>query len=164
MARKYPFERFSEDGKRALVLAQEEAERMQVGYIGTEHLLLGLVRLGDGSARRALTSLAVDTRVIRIVIERVPRPDQPPARQIIPTSRVKRVIEIAFAQSERMKSSHVQSGHLLMGLAIEGEGIAAQVLKDLGATAKDVVAAVESELAPAEPGSDPPDLRIYGST
>jgi len=162
VAHKYPFEAFSEDGKRALVLAQEEAERARRAYIGTEHLLLGLLRLPDGSARRALVSLGVDERAIRSALESIPRPDQLPVGRIIPTSRVKRVIESAFAESRRRKSSHVESGHLLMGLAIEREGLAAIVLKDHRVTAEMVIAVVESEFAPEEPGSDPPDLRIYG--
>jgi ATP-dependent Clp protease ATP-binding subunit ClpC len=162
MAGKYPFERFSEDGKQTLVLAQEEAERAGSSYIGTEHLLLGLLRLRTGSAHRALKRLGVDALSVRRALESLPRPDQPPTGQIIPTSRVKRVIEVAFNESRRMKSSHVESGHLLIGVAMEGEGIAALVLKDRGVTAQMVVAAVAGETASDEPGNDPPDLRIYG--
>jgi ATP-dependent Clp protease ATP-binding subunit ClpC len=163
MASRYPFERFSEDGKRTLVLAQEEAERMQSGYIGTEHLLLGLLRLGDGSAHRALRSLSVDAGTVRGLIEKgLPRPDRPKVEHVIPTSRVKSVIEIAFAESRRLKSQYVESGHLLIGLCVEGGGIAALVLRELGVTAQMVIAAVEGHTPPDEPGSEPPDLRIYG--
>ena len=163
MARNYPFERFSEDGKRSLVLAQEEAERMQSGYIGTEHMLLGLLRLGDGSAHRALANLSVDYGLVRSLIEKgLPRPDRPKVEHVIPTSRVKRVIEIAFAESRRVKSQYVESGHLLMGLCIDGGGIAALVLRELGVTAEMVVAAVEGHTPPDEAGNEPPDLRIYG--
>jgi ATP-dependent Clp protease ATP-binding subunit ClpC len=164
MAGTYPFERFSEDAKRTLNLAQEEAERLKSMYIGTEHVLLALLRLEAGSAHRALTSLGVDAGWVRRTIEGVLlRPaDRPKPEQIIPTSRVRRVIEIAFDESRRMQTSHVKTGHLLIGLAIEHEGIAAHVLRDVGATTSRVVAAVESELAPDEPGNDPPDLRIYG--
>ncbi|HEY8864713.1 MAG TPA: Clp protease N-terminal domain-containing protein [Candidatus Dormibacteraeota bacterium] len=164
MAHKYPFEAFSEDAKRTLNLAQEEAERLQSVYIGTEHVLLALLRLEAGSAHRALTRLDVDAGRVRRTIEGVLlRPgDRPKPEQVIPTSRVKRVIEIAFAESRRMRSSHVRSGHLLMGLAIEREGIAAHVLRDVGATVDAVVAAVESEKGPDEPGGETPDLRVYG--
>ena len=162
VAGKYPFERFSEDGKQTLVLAQEEAERAGHSYIGTEHLLLGLLRLPAGSAHRALKRLGVDAPAVRRAFESLPRLDQPSAGQIIPTSRVKRVIEAAFAESRRMKSSHVESGHLLIGVAIEGEGLATIILKEQRVTAEMLIAAVESELAPDEAGNDPPDLRIYG--
>jgi ATP-dependent Clp protease ATP-binding subunit ClpC len=163
MTGKYPFEKFSEDGKRALVLAQEEAERMQSGYIGTEHVLLGLLRLKTGSAHRALASLSIDSGSVRRLIEKaLPRPDRPKVEHVIPTSRVQRVIEIAFAESRRRGSQSVESGDLLMGLCIEGGGIAALVLRELGVTAAGVVAAVEGEKGSDEPGGDPPDLRIFG--
>jgi ATP-dependent Clp protease ATP-binding subunit ClpA len=155
MAAKYPFERFSENSKRILVLAQDEAERMQFTYIGTEHLLLGLFRVGSGSGHRALVNLAVDSNAVRRIIEKVRgsvRSQVP--KQIIPTSRVKRVIEIAFAESDRMGRQQVESGHLLIGIAIEGEGIAAHMLRDFGATAERVVAEVERELGIAPPTTD----------
>ena len=158
MAAKYPFERFSENSKRILVLAQDEAERMQFTYIGTEHLLLGLFRVGSGSGHRALVNLAVDSNVVRGIIEKVRGSVQNQVpEQIIPTSRVKRVIEIAFAESDRMGRQQVESGHLLIGLAIEGEGIAAHVLRDFGATPQRVIGAVERELgiAPAATGKEP---------
>ncbi len=141
----YPFERMSEDAKRTLVYAQEEAEAMGSGYIGTEHFLLAMFRLGEGSAHRALLWLGVDDVRVRnkldSVLGREPRPDI----RVIPTTRVKRVIEIAFGESRRMSNEKVDSGHLLMGLAIEGEGIAAHVLRDYGATAARVIEAVERD-------------------
>jgi ATP-dependent Clp protease ATP-binding subunit ClpA len=158
MAAKYPFERFSENSKRILVLAQDEAERMQFTYIGTEHLLLGLFRVGSGSGHRALANLAVDSNAVRRIVEKVRGSVQNQVpKQIIPTSRVKRVIEIAFAESDRMGMQRVESGHLLIGLAIEGEGIAAHVLRDFGATAERVVVEVERELGmpPRATGKQP---------
>ena len=144
---KYPFERFSEDAKQALVAAQKEAEISQRGYIGTEHILLGLLRIGSGSAYRALLKLAVDAETVRTSTEKALRgAERSGLEQPIPTSRVKRVVEIAFEESRRLGSQTVESGHLLMGLAIEGQGIAALVLKDLGATASRVVWEVEREL------------------
>jgi len=146
VAHAYPFERFSHEGKRALVLAQKEAEVAQRGYIGTEHILLGLLGLGTGSAYRALTKLAIDANTVRSTIATALARDKRTAKQPMPTTRVKTVVEIAFEESRRMAWTSVESGHLLMGLAIEGQGIAALVLKDLGATADRVIAEVEREL------------------
>jgi len=144
---KYPFERFSDDAKQALVAAQKEAEISQRGYIGTEHILLGLLRIGSGSAFRALLKLAIDAETVRTLIEKALRgAKRSGLPQPIPTTRVKRVVEIAFEESRRMGWPTVESGHVLMGLAIEGEGIAALVLKDLGATKSRVIWEVEREL------------------
>jgi len=151
---KYPFERFSDDAKQALVAAQKEAEISQRGYIGTEHILLGLLRIGSGSAYRALLKLAIDAETVRTMIEKALRGAQRSGLpQPIPTTRVKHVVEIAFEESRRMGWQTVESGHLLMGLAIEGEGIAALVLKDLGATKSRVIWEVERELKTPATGS-----------
>jgi len=141
----YPFERMGEDAKRTLVCAQEEADQLQSGYIGTEHLLLAMFRLGDGSAHRALLYLGVDEVRVRGTIERVLQ-KRNSVNRAIPTTRVKRVIQIAFDESLRMGKETVDSGHLLIGLAIEGEGIAAHVLQDTGANQARVIDAVEREM------------------
>jgi len=140
----YPFERFAEDAKQSLTSAQEEAERSHHSYIGTEHLLLGLLRLRNGTGREVLRELGVDIETVRASIAAVlGRSERIIIQQIIPTSRVKMVIEIAFDEARRMGHDRVDSGHLLMALVMEGEGIAAHVLEDLGATAQKVVAALE---------------------
>ncbi len=140
----YPFERFTEDAKKTLTLAQEEAERARHSYIGTEHLLLGLLRLPSGIGHDVLDELGIDIETVRRTISSVlGRNERIIIQQPIPTSRVKVVIEIAFEEARRMGTNMVDSGHLLMALTIEGEGIAAHVLEDLGATAEKVVAAVE---------------------
>ena len=149
---RYPFEQFTEDAKRVLVLAQEEAERAQLGFIATEHLLLGMLRLGSGSACRVLATLAVDATLVRNAIRVARGGKRTKSRQLIPTSLVKRVVEISFEESQRMGTQRVHSGHLLAGLAVEGEGIAGIVLRDMGATADRVVAQVERELEAAERG------------
>ncbi len=140
----YPFERFAQDAQQSLTLAQEEAERSHHSYIGTEHLLLGLLRLPKGPAPEVLRELgvAIDT-VRRTIATVIGRTERIIIQQIIPTSRVKMVIEIAFEEARRMGHERVDSGHLLMALVMEGEGIAAHVLEDLGATAQKVVAALE---------------------
>ena len=144
---KYPFERLSEHSKRVLVFAQHEAEEAGSSYIGTEHLLLAMFRLGSGSAHRALLYLGFDELRVRGEIEGARRKVQRRlVERVIPTSRVKRVIELAFEESVRAGSATVHSGHLLAGLAKEGEGIAAHVLKAHGAGSKQVCAAVEREV------------------
>jgi ATP-dependent Clp protease ATP-binding subunit ClpA len=147
----YSFERFNEDAKRTLTYAQEEAERSHHSYIGTEHLLLGLLRVEKGTAYRVLSDLGIAIDPVRKVIESVlGRNERTIIQQIIPTSRVKTVIEISFEEARAMAHSEVDTGHMLIGLMIEGEGIAAHVLEDLGATHDLVVAAVQRELgAPA---------------
>ena len=129
----YPFERFTERAKKVLTLAQEEAERSRHSYIGTEHLLLGLLSEGEGVASKVLNNLGVEIGQVRQTIELVLGRDQRIIiQQIIPTSRVKKVIEVSFEEARRMGHNYVGTEHLLLGLLIEGEGIAAHVLNDLG--------------------------------
>jgi ATP-dependent Clp protease ATP-binding subunit ClpC len=135
----YPFERFTERAKKVLTLAQEEAERSHHSYIGTEHLLLGLLREGEGLAAKVLNNLGVEINKVRSTIESVlGRNERIIIQQIIPTSRVKKVIEISFEEARRMGNNYVGTEHLLLGLLIEGEGIAAHVLEDLGANLEKV--------------------------
>ncbi len=150
----YPFERFTEDAKRTLTLAQEEAERSHNSYIGTEHLLLGLLRVQKGTAYRVLTDLGVHIATVREVI----------VQSIIPTSRVKKVIELSFEEARRMGHNEVDTGHILLGLIVEGEGIAAHVLTDLGATLQKVRPAIERELGvlATKPGSVPTPPPLEG--
>jgi ATP-dependent Clp protease ATP-binding subunit ClpC len=139
----YPFERFTEDARKTLTLAQEESERSHHSYIGTEHLLLGLLRQREGVGHQALVVLGIDVAKVRDTIASVlGRDERIIIQQTIPTSRVKKVIEISFEEARRMGHNFVNSGHLLIGLVIEGEGIAAHILKDLGADATTVKATV----------------------
>jgi ATP-dependent Clp protease ATP-binding subunit ClpA len=143
----YPFERFTERAKKVLTLAQEEAERSHHSYIGTEHLLLGLLRESDGLAYRVLTALGVELATVRRVIESVlGRDERIIIQQIIPTSRVKKVIELSFEEARRMGHQYVGTEHLLLGLLIEGEGIAAHVLSDLGVTLAKAQTEIERQL------------------
>ena len=160
----YPFERFAEEAKKVLTLAQEEAERSQHSYIGTEHLLLGLLRNQEGVGCKVLAGLGVHIEQVRKKIEMVLGVNERIVFQdIIPTSRVKHVIEISFDEARNMGSQNVNSGHLLMGLVIEGEGIAAHVLEDLGAGADRVIAAVEAALGatPSGRGKRKPPGRLF---
>src|SRR5947208_2216400 len=166
MSTMYPFERFTERAKKVLTLAQEEAERSHHSYIGTEHLLLGLLREGEGLAAKVLNNLGVEIGKVRQTIESVlGRNERIIIQQIIPTSRVKKVIEISFEEARRMGHNYVGTEHLLLGLLIEGEGIAAHVLEDLGASLDKVRSEIErllndstveeAEPAPKKPAKTP---------
>ena len=130
----YPFERFTDDAKEVLVLAQQEAERARHSYVGTEHLLLGVLR-GGGAAGRILVELGVDEAAARRAFEQViGRHERVVVQQIIPTNRVKKTLELAVAAAEREESASVTPEHLVVGLFEEGEGIAAHVMGDMGVT------------------------------
>jgi flavin reductase (DIM6/NTAB) family NADH-FMN oxidoreductase RutF len=153
----YPFERFGDDGKLALQMAQEEAARAHHSYIGTEHLLLGLLRVQEGVAPKVLADLGVNMGAVRKAITSIlGASERALSEGIIPTSRVKKVIEIAFEEARRMGHGHVSTGHMLLALVVEGEGIAAHVLKDFGATRDVVRAAVEREMG-FPPRPTPPE-------
>jgi ATP-dependent Clp protease ATP-binding subunit ClpC len=140
----YPFERFTERAKAVLTLAQEEAERSHHSFIGTEHLLLGLLRDGEGVAAKVLTNLGVEINKVRSTFETVlGLKERIIIQQIIPTSRVKKVIEISFTEAGRKGSDHVGTKHLLLGLLIEGEGLAAHVLAEMGANLERVRAEID---------------------
>lgn len=147
---RYPFEIFDAAAKKTLVLAQEEAQNSGVVHIGTEHLLLGILRNQEGVGLAVLESLGIDPDELRRELG-VTGSVQPAAgRQPIPTSRVKRSIEIAFEEARRMGHDHVTDGHILIGIAAEGEGMAAHVLHAMGADTQRVIAAVERELGVAD--------------
>lgn len=123
------------------------SERAHHSYIGTEHLLLGLLRERDGLAAIVLANLRIEVDIVRKTIESVlGRNERILIRGIIPTSRVKKVIEISFEESRRMGNNFVGTEHMLLGLLMEGEGIAAHVLEDLGATLQRVRAEIERQL------------------
>ena len=159
----YPFERFTERAKKVLTLAQEEAQRSHHNYIGTEHLLLGLLREGDGLAAKVLNNLGVEIGKVRQTIESVlGRNELIRIQQIIPTSRVKKVIEISFEEARRMGHNYVGTEHLLLGLLIEGEGIAAHVLNDLGVTLNSARREIERLLVSTKGEEGKQERRAYG--
>ena len=131
----YPFDRFSESAKGALTRAQDEAERGGQSYIGTEHLLLGLMEQEDGLAQKILTNLGIKLAELRAAMEKVLASSQPGVvESITPTSRVKRIIELSFEIARRENSPVVDTSHMLLAIVEEGQGIAAHVLKDRGVT------------------------------
>src|SRR5438046_2776670 len=135
-----PFDRFNDRAKRVLALAQDEAIRFNHNYIGTEHLLLGLVREGEGVAARVLDSLGVELSKVRTAVEFIiGRGDSTTSPSEITLSpRTKKVIELAIDEARKLGHSHVGTEHLLLGLVREGEGIASGVLESRGVSREKV--------------------------
>jgi ATP-dependent Clp protease ATP-binding subunit ClpA len=129
-----PFDRFNDRAKRVLALAQDEAIRFNHNYIGTEHLLLGLVREGEGVAARALDALGVELSKVRSSVEFIiGRGDATTSPSEITLSpRTKKIIELAIDEARKLGHSHVGTEHLLLGVVREGEGVAGRVLESLG--------------------------------
>ncbi|TME91479.1 MAG: ATP-dependent Clp protease ATP-binding subunit, partial [Chloroflexi bacterium] len=152
-----PFDRFNDRAKRVLALAQDEAIRFNHNYIGTEHLLLGLVREGEGVAARVLDSLGVELSKVRTAVEFIiGRGDSTTSPSEITLSpRTKKVIELAIDEARKLGHSHVGTEHLLLGLVREGEGIASGVLESLGVSLEKVrhqVIATLGQQHPAQAG------------
>jgi len=127
------FDKFTERARKVLSLAQEEAQRFQHNYIGTEHLLLGLVREGEGVAAKVLANLGVELNKVRSAVEFIiGRGDRIVLGEIGLTPRAKKVIELAVDEARRLNHHYIGTEHLLLGLVREGEGIAAGVLESLG--------------------------------
>ncbi len=129
------FEKFSEKARRVLSLAQEEAQRFNHTYIGTEHVLLGLVRETDGVAAKVLTNLGVELAKVRSAVEFIiGRGERTSTGEIGLTPRAKKVIELAVDEARRLNHNYIGTEHLLIGLMREGEGVPAGVLESLGVT------------------------------
>ena len=127
------FDKFTDRARKVLTLAQDEAQRFNHNYIGTEHLLLGLVREGDGVAARVLENMGVELPKVRTAVEFIiGRGDRPVVGEVGLTPRAKRVIELAIDEARRLGHNYIGTEHLLLGLVREGEGIAAGVLESLG--------------------------------
>ena len=127
------FNKFTERARKVLALAQEEAQRFQHNYIGTEHLLLGLVREGEGVAAKVLTNLGVQLSDVRRAVEFIiGRGDRIVEGEIGLTPRAKKVIELAVDEAKLLKHQYIGTEHILLGLVREGGGIAAGVLESMG--------------------------------
>ena len=128
------FERFTDRARRSVVLAQEEARTLNHNYIGTEHILLGLVRERDGVAGKALVSLDISLDAVRQQVEEIVGHGQAVPRGHIPfTPRAKKVLELSLREALQLGHNYIGTEHILLGLIREGEGVAAQVLQKLGA-------------------------------
>jgi ATP-dependent Clp protease ATP-binding subunit ClpA len=128
------FERFTDQARRVVVSAQEEARMHNHDHIGTEHLLLGLIHEGEGAAVRALESLEISLAAVRYQVEEmIGQGQQAPSGPIPFAPRAKRALELSLRESGRLRDGHIGTGHILLGLISEGEGVAAEVLVKLGA-------------------------------
>jgi ATP-dependent Clp protease ATP-binding subunit ClpC len=146
------FDKFTERARRVLTLAQEEAHRFNHNYIGTEHILLGLVREGDGVAAKVLANLGVELNKVRSAVEFIiGRGDRTVLGEIGLTPRAKKVIELAVDEARRLNHSYIGTEHLLLGLVREGEGIAAGVLESLGVNLERVRAETTRILSQSAP-------------
>ena len=128
------FERFTDRARRVVVLAQEEARALNHNYIGTEHILLGLIREGEGVAAKALESMGISREAVRSEVEDIiGKGSQPPSGYIPFTPRAKKVLELSLREALQLGHKYIGTEHILLGLIREGEGVAAQVLVKLGA-------------------------------
>jgi ATP-dependent Clp protease ATP-binding subunit ClpA len=137
------FERFTDQARRVVVLAQEEARLLGHGYIGTEHILLGLLAEGEGLAAQALATLEISLDAAREQVAEISGEGTgQPAGHIPFTPRTKKVLELSLREAQRLGDSYIGTEHILLGLTREGEGVGAQVLDRLGASTDRVVAQV----------------------
>ena len=161
------FERLTDRARKVMALANQEAQRFNHEYIGTEHILLGLVKEGSGVGANVLKNLDIDLRKVRLEVEKLVKsgPDMVTMGKLPQTPRAKKVIEYAIEEARSLNHNYVGTEHLLLGLLREHDGVAAQVLMNLGLKLEEVReevlnllgAGVESEDAgePAEPAGAP---------
>ena len=148
------FNRFTERARKVIILAKEEARRFNHDYIGTEHILLGLIREGEGVAAAVLEKLGLDLQTIRLEVEKVVQPG--PTTQIlgdIPfTPRAKKALELAAEEARSLGHNYIGTEHILLGIIREGESVASQVLLNLGLDLERVKNEIMSVLGAATPG------------
>ncbi len=163
------WEPFTERARRSIVLAQEEAQRLGNNYIGTEHILLGIISEGESLAAKVLETLGVNLAKVRQEVEAiVGRGGQTVQQEMVFTPRAKRVIELAFEEARQLNHNYIGTEHLLLGLIREGEGVAARVLTNLGVDPAKVRVQTTSLLGaegqPTQPKgkSKTPTLDAYG--
>jgi ATP-dependent Clp protease ATP-binding subunit ClpC len=160
------FERFTDRARRVVVLAQEEATMLNHNYIGTEHILLGLIHEGEGVAARALESLGVSLEQVRGDVEQIIGQGQSAPPGHIPfTPRAKKVLELSLREALQLGHNYIGTEHILLGLVREGEGVGAQVLLKRGATLDGVRTEVVSLLTGYQeaPGGQAPAARTEGT-
>jgi len=160
------FERFTDRARKVMALANQEAQRFNHEYIGTEHILLGLVKEGSGVGANVLKNLDVDLRKVRLEVEKLVKsgPDMVTMGKLPQTPRAKKVIEYAIEEARSLNHNYVGTEHLLLGLLREHEGVAAQVLMNLGLKLEEVReevlnllgAGVDPDEAPPKGGMDSP--------
>ncbi|NLO92343.1 MAG: ATP-dependent Clp protease ATP-binding subunit [Elusimicrobia bacterium] len=149
--------RFTDRAQKVILIAQEEAKRLNHDYVGTEHMLLGLVALGEGVAAQVLTSLGIDFRRVRAEIEKIVGAGESMmlVGEIPFTPRAKKVLEYAVEEAQHMGHTYIGTEHILLGLIREEEGVAARVLENLGLKLEAVRESVLEFIGEAEQGKDP---------
>ena len=158
------FERFTDRARRVVVLAQEEARLLDHNYIGTEHILLGLIHEGQGVAAKALESLGVSLEAVRAeVTEIIGRGAEQPSGHIPFTPRAKKVLELSLREALELGHNYIGTEHILLGLLREGQGVGAQVLVKLGA-GRDQVRQTVVQLLSSYAGGRPPEQAAAGSS
>ena len=145
------FERFSEPARRVVVLAQDEARVLGHNYIGTEHILLGLLREEDGLAARVLGALGVTIEHVRDQVARIVGTGSYPVGQIPFTPRAKKVLELSLREALSLGHNYIGTEHVLLGLVREGEGVAVRVLRDANVEAESVRASVLEQVGGGSP-------------
>src|ERR1700733_8829931 len=133
------FERFTDRARRVVVLAQEEARMLNHNYIGTEHILLGLIHEGEGVGAKALESLGISLEAVRQQVEEIiGQGQQVPSEEVPFTPRAKKGLELSLGEALQLGHTYIGTEHILLGLIREGDGVAAQVLVKLGANLNQV--------------------------
>ena len=158
------FERFTDRARRVVVLAQEEARMLNHNYIGTEHILLGLIHEGEGVAAKALESLSISLEGVRQQVEEIiGQGQQAPSGHIPFTPRAKKVLELSLREALQLGHNYIGTEHILLGLIREGEGVAAQVLVKLGADLNRVRQQVIQLLSGYQQGKEPAGTASEGT-
>ena len=160
------FERFTNQSRRAVVVAQEEARDFRHGYIGTEHILLGLMREGTGSAARVLASMDVTLDAVRREVEAaVGRGEDERSSGPIPfTPRAKKSLERSLRESIQLGSGYIGTGHLLLGLISEEEDVAVRILVTLGADRDALRVRVTQDIREHPEQPEPPEAGVFAAT
>ncbi len=159
------FERFTDRARQVVVLAQDEARMLSHNYVGTEHILLGLIHEGEGVAARALQSLGVSLDAVRQQVEEIigRGQQQPPSGHIPFTPRAKKVLELSLREALQLGHTYIGTEHILLGLIREGDGVAAQVLVSLGVdlnrAREQVILLLTGRAGPEDPAPIADDLR-----
>ena len=142
------FDRFTNRARQVIILARKEADRFNHNYIGTEHILLGLIKLGEGVAVNVLRRMGLDFETVRIEVEKAvgSGPETKMIGELPLTSRAKKVIEFAVSEAKQLSHSYIGTEHILLGLLREGEGVAARILKNLDVNLDEVRSEILREL------------------
>jgi ATP-dependent Clp protease ATP-binding subunit ClpC len=163
------FERFTDRARRVVVLAQEEARLLAHNFIGTEHILLGLIHEGEGVAAQALEALGVRLDAAREAVgRRGSGRGSPPTSQMPFTPRAKKVLELSLREALQLGHNYIGTEHVLLGLVAEGEGVGAQVLREFGAelpaVRRQVMERLDAPGVATPPPPDPPTCHGCGAS